>query len=376
MSKKNKKNSVEPEIDSLDEFDSLVKSSGNPYMDLIDPELAGNSTPVDTGSYLLNAQVSGSIYGGLPGNQISVLAGEKATGKTYILLKAIKMFLKDPAARAIIWETEWATHENDLEIRGIDTKRCKILRARTVEDVHRQMFAILEPYTKKKDNKYPLLFALDSAGMLATEDEVEQLAKKENKTDMGTKAKLLKKIFRTMAIPLGVASVPLIATNHVAIDRNSNPNPKYQRRKQVGGDGIEYASTTTLMFSKSQDKENDERVGIIITSKLDKGRKAVEGSVVDLKLSFKTGLNRYYGLMDIAADAGIVTRIGDRFKIGNGGSQYEKAMLRDPKKYYTREFLDEVDKACQEKFKYGNKDAEQETSQVTESEESEQEDNG
>ena len=340
-------------IESLDAFDAMVAKTGNEYMDLIDPETAGVANPVDTGSYLLNAQVSGSIYGGLPGNQISVLAGEKASGKTFILLKAVKMFLKNPEARAIVWETEWATHEQDLAERGIDTSRCKLLRARTVEEVHHQMSKALDAYIKNK-LQFPLFFGLDSAGMLATDDEVTQLSKGEDKTDMGTKAKLLKKVFRTMSIPLGVAGVPLVATNHIAIDRNSNPNPKYQRRQQVGGTGIEYASTTTLFFSKSWDKENDEKVGVLINSKVEKGRKAIEGTQVELKLSFKTGLNRYYGLLDIASDAGIIQRLDNRYKLGSHGLMYEKQILRDPKKFFTKEFLDEVDKACQERFKYQN----------------------
>lgn len=358
MALKKKVNKPVKEIDSLDEFDKLVANSGNEYMDLIDPEKAGNFPPIDTGSYLLNAQVSGSIYGGLPGNQISVLSGEKATGKTFILLKAIKMFLRDPAAKVALWETEYATHEKDLAERGIDVSRCKILRARTVEQVHHQMESILTPYMTKK-HPYPLMFGLDSAGMLATEDEIAQLEAGDNKVDMGNKAKLIKKIFRTMSIPLGVAGVPLVGTNHVAIDRNSNPNPKYQTKKQVGGDGIEYASTTTLVFSKAQDKEGDERVGNIITSFMDKGRKAVEKTRVELKLSYKTGLNRYYGLLEIAAEAGIVQRLDTRFKIGNGGFNYEKFFLKDPKKYFTKELLDEIDLACQKKFKYGNVDDEE-----------------
>ena len=340
-----------------DHFSSIISSTKNEFMSLIDPATAGNSPLVDTGSYLLNAQVSGSIYGGLPGNQITVLAGEKATGKTFILLKAIRMFLKDPNARAIIWETEYATHEQDLIARGIDTDRCKMLRCNTVEALHSEMDLIIKGYLKlPKKDRYPLMFGVDSLGMLSTNKEMTDLEKGVSTTDMGTKSKLVKKIFRTLSIPLGVAGIPLIATNHIYVDPNSNSNPKYQKKKMTGGEGTYYAATTVLFFSKSADVQNDERVGIIITSKAEKGRKAVEGTVTELKLSFKTGLNRYYGLLDIAAEAGVITRIDNRFKIGDHGLMYQAQILKNPSKYFTKDILDKIDAVCIAKFSYGNVD--------------------
>ena len=38
---------------------------------------------IDTGSFILNALVSGSLYGGVPNNKVVALAGEQATGKTF-----------------------------------------------------------------------------------------------------------------------------------------------------------------------------------------------------------------------------------------------------------------------------------------------------
>ena len=35
---------------------------------------------IDTGSYILNALLSGSIFGGIPDNKITAFAGESATG--------------------------------------------------------------------------------------------------------------------------------------------------------------------------------------------------------------------------------------------------------------------------------------------------------
>ena len=47
---------------------------------------------IDTGSYILNALLSGSVNGGLPANKITALAGESATGKTFFLMGIVKNF--------------------------------------------------------------------------------------------------------------------------------------------------------------------------------------------------------------------------------------------------------------------------------------------
>ena len=57
-------------------------------------EFAGN---IDTGSYILNAAFSGSLYGGVPNNKITTFAGESATGKTYFLMGIVKSNKRDDA---------------------------------------------------------------------------------------------------------------------------------------------------------------------------------------------------------------------------------------------------------------------------------------
>ena len=54
---------------------------------------------VDTGSYVLNAVLSGSIYGGVPNNKVTAFAGESSTGKTYFALGVVSQFLNDRCLR-------------------------------------------------------------------------------------------------------------------------------------------------------------------------------------------------------------------------------------------------------------------------------------
>lgn len=74
---------------------------------------------IDTGSYILNALLSGSIYKGLPGNKITALAGESSTGKTYFTLGVVNKFLEDnPDGGVIFFESESAITKQMLVERG------------------------------------------------------------------------------------------------------------------------------------------------------------------------------------------------------------------------------------------------------------------
>ena len=68
-------------------LDSVIKDSGNEFAGLVSEGVAAGDITnyVDTGSYIFNALVSGSLYGGLPSNKVTALAGESSTGKTFLL---------------------------------------------------------------------------------------------------------------------------------------------------------------------------------------------------------------------------------------------------------------------------------------------------
>ena len=75
-------------------FDDLLKVAGNEYAGVVEDGLDSDVTGyIDSGSYSLNALLSGSIYGGLPNNKVTALAGEPSTGKTFFALSISKQFL-------------------------------------------------------------------------------------------------------------------------------------------------------------------------------------------------------------------------------------------------------------------------------------------
>ena len=74
------------------------------------------SGTIDTGSYVLNAVLSGSVYGGVPNNKVTAFAGESATGKTFFVLGVATKFLKDnPDAGVVYYDTESAVTKDMIE---------------------------------------------------------------------------------------------------------------------------------------------------------------------------------------------------------------------------------------------------------------------
>ena len=160
--------------------------------------------------------VSGSLFGGLPANKVTALAGESSTGKTFFALSVVRNFLAaNPTGGVIYFETESAISRDMIESRGIDgSSRMIIMPVSTIEEFRTQACRILDKYLKEpKDERVPMMFVLDSLGMLSTNKEMEDVANDKQVRDM-TKSQLIKGAFRVLTLKLGQAGVPMIVTNH------------------------------------------------------------------------------------------------------------------------------------------------------------------
>jgi RecA/RadA recombinase len=200
-----------------DIFSTLLKETGNEYAAIADEGVeAGDVTGlISTGSYSLNALLSGSIYGGLPANKVTALAGEPSTGKTFYAINICKQFLNDnPKGFIFYFESESAISKQMLEDRGIDVKRIAVMPVATIQEFRTQAVKILDKYTEQKGEKLPMLFVLDSLGNLSTEKEMADIADGKDTRDM-TRAQLIRGAFRVLTLKLGKAKVALIVTNHV-----------------------------------------------------------------------------------------------------------------------------------------------------------------
>ena len=334
-------------------LDSVIKDSGNEFASIVsDGVAAGDVTSfVDTGSYIFNAVVSGSLFGGIPSNKVTALAGESSTGKTFFALSVVRSFLSNnPTGGVIYFESESALSKDMIESRGIDSSRMVIFPVATIEEFRTQAVRIVDKYMKEpKENREPMMFVLDSLGMLSTSKEMEDITNDKQVRDM-TKSQLIKGAFRVLTLKLGQASIPMIVTNHTYDVIGS-----YIPTKEMGGGtGLKYAASTIIYLGKKKEKDGTELVGNIIKCEAKKSRLSKEGSKVETRLYFdERGLDKYYGLLELGEKHGVFKRVGNRIAIG-GSNVYPKSILSDPEKYFTDEVMAKLEEAAKQEFSYGN----------------------
>ena len=332
----------------MDFLKDIVKEIGGEYTQLA-AEIDETETYVDTGSYIFNGLVSGSIFGGVSGNKITAIAGESSTGKTFFSLAVVKNFLDtNPDGYCLYFDTEAAITKSLLESRGIDTNRLVVVNVVTVEEFRGKALKAVDLYLKKpEEDRKPCMFVLDSLGMLSTEKEITDALNDKNVRDM-TKSQLIKGAFRMITLKLGQANIPMIVTNHTY-----DVIGAYVPTKEMGGgSGLKYAASTIIHLSKKKEKDGTEIVGNIIKAKTAKSRLSKENKDVEVRLYYdERGLDRYYGLLELGEIGGLWKNVAGRYEI-DGKKVYAKAILKDPESYFTPEVMQKLDEIAKEEFSY------------------------
>jgi len=333
----------------MDFLKEIVKEVGGEYTKLAS-DIDETETYVDTGSYIFNALVSGSIFGGVSGNKITAIAGESSTGKTFFSLAVVKNFLDThPDGYCLYFDTEAAVNKSLIESRGIDTSRFVVVNVVTIEEFRSKALKAVDIYLKKSlEERKPCIFVLDSLGMLSTEKEITDALNDKQVRDM-TKSQLVKGAFRMLTLKLGQANVPLIVTNHTY-----DVIGAYVPTKEMGGgSGLKYAASTIIYLSKKKEKDGTEVVGNIIKAKTAKSRLSKENKDVEIRLYYdERGLDRYYGLLELGEIGGLWKNVAGRYEI-NGKKIYGKEILKNPDQYFTEEVMQQLDAAAKKEFSYG-----------------------
>lgn len=333
-------------------IDELIKSSGNKNASCadggLDADVAGY---IDTGSYCFNALLSGSIYGGLPDNKITAIAGVSATGKTFFAMGIAEHFLKQhPDGVILYFDSESAITSDMIKSRGMDPKKIAVFPVATVESFRHQAISIVDNYmSMKKTDQKPIIIILDSLGMLSTEKEMTDTAEGKTTRDM-TRAQVIKATFRTLTIKLGAARIPMILTNHTY----SSVGGLYPMQVMSGGSGLQYAASTIVHLSKKKVKEGMTVIGNIIHCKLFKSRQTIENSMVDVILDYKDGLDQYYGLVDIALELEVFKKVSTRIEMPDGTKAFEKTIYKNPEKYFTPDVMQRIEDGVGKIFMYGS----------------------
>ena len=333
----------------MDFLKDIVKEIGDDYTQLA-KDIDDEERYIDTGSYIFNGLVSGSIYGGVSSNKITAIAGESSTGKTFFSLAVVKNFLdSNPDGYCLYFDTESAVNKGLLESRGVDLNRTVVVNVVTIEEFRTKALKAVDKYLQMPiDERKPCMFVLDSLGMLSTEKEITDALNDKQVRDM-TKSQLVKGAFRMLTLKLGQANVPLIVTNHTY-----DVIGAYVPTKEMGGgSGLKYAASTIIYLSKKKEKDGKEVIGNIIKAKTHKSRLSKENKQVEIRLYYDDrGLDRYYGLLELGEIGGLWKNVAGRYEI-NGKKIYAKQILAEPDTYFTPEVMQALDEIAQKEFSYG-----------------------
>jgi RecA/RadA recombinase len=255
---------------------------------------------IGTGNYLLNAQLSGSLFGGYPNSRSICVAGESGTGKTFLTLNACREAQK-MGYNIIYMDSEAAVDEDIIRNFGVDPEAFRYQPVSTPQEVRHFVANLCDTLKKAKDKGTELpkiMLVLDSLGNLATNKERTDAMSGSEKKDM-TKQQELRSLFRVITTDLAEMKIPFIFTNHTYASIGSF----IPGQTISGGGGAIYNASVILQLSKAGLKEGGDeaaaagvqKTGIIVTSKPAKNRFA-RPIPVKFHISFYKGMNPYVGL--------------------------------------------------------------------------------
>lgn len=342
----------------------------------IDKEMR-EKTYISTGNYVLNAALSGSIYGGIGDQGISVFGGPEASGKTFLALNIMREAQRKGYCVVYI-DTEYAINRADLPKYGIDNSPEKfiIVRGNQVEELNVAVTTLIDELKKAKLDGYELpkqIWALDSLGQLSSKKSKEDLLKGDIKADVGNKAKAIGSLFVSITADINYLNIPLVVNNQTYETMET-----YSQTIMKGGRQLYYSANNITFLTKAKlkdQKDADElditgNTGAIVTCKCVKNR-SVKPKQVKIEISFERGMNPYKGLLEFCRpeffkETGIGRgkmevdkKTGElTFVPGSGKwyvshldkSFYEGQMYNS--EIFNKNVLDKIDPICQNYFKY------------------------
>ena len=333
---------------------------------------------IPTSIYILNALLSGSILdGGILANRITILAGEEATGKSFLCYH-IAREAQAKGYKIMYIDTEGSIELDDFESHGIksDPDNLMLIDCSVVEDLTHILAKTLSELQSVKEDGGEIekfMIFIDSLGQLSSRKEKAVAIEGKDTLDM-TRAKAIKALFRIINSDLKHLGIPLVCTNHTYKSQDFIPTDI-----MGGGKGPYYSASSIVFLSKaklSTGKEDEldlGRSGIIVTAKAIKNRLA-KPKKVKFHISFEEGTNPYVGLdffcvpevFDVVGIAKGKVKVlpngdqafepgGNRWYVNHLKKSVTASELFTPE-VFTQEVLEALDPLIHDYFRYKNHD--------------------
>ena len=298
MARNEKKQAIKKEFSFLELDKQLSKIDGFEMGSILEEnEFSEVGEWIGTGNYTLNAQLSGSIFGGVANSRSMGIAGDPQTGKSFLCMNIMREAQKLDY-NIILCDTEGAIDRSMVKKFGVDTTRVRYQPIKSISDFKIFVANIVDKVkTARKDGASPkIMIVLDSLGMLTTMKESADALKGKSVMDMGIRSKEMRGLFREITLDLTGVKIPLVCTNHTT---TTGIGSFITSKEASGGDGPIFAMSNVIMLSKGQLKDDkddsDKKTGIIVTSTPKKVR-FTRPYPVKFHISFMNGMNPYVGL--------------------------------------------------------------------------------
>ena len=349
---------------ALDDIDSV-----NPFATyLSDSTLSRVGGWIDTGSYVLNAIISGSIHGGIPKGRVTMLAGESMTGKSLFVMKILASAQKEGLI-PVIFDTENAIDPEGAERLGLDVENVKYVPCISIEQTRNALYKFLTTVKEKKlEGKF--IIAIDSLGNLQSELSLARMGKDSTSTDMGTNARAMKSLMQTCTNLGAVTQTTILCTNHV-YDNPAALFPSIEKN-MPGGKSCVYLPSVTIQLARKPVKSDGGKTmdgetavaqknyaGIIIRALTRKNRFIKQYLEGEMYLSFASGLDRYYGMIDLAVGVGAVIQTGSTYQLPDGKKLGYYKNWRKDKELWENIILPVVEDRIGKVWSYSNEEEEE-----------------
>lgn len=332
-------------IKDLKDLNPLASSVRDAHSNINDYE--------STGCLVLDAMLSGRIIGGgFPEGRVNILAAESSTGKTYIALRTAAIAQRKGKI-VVIFDSEGAIDASICQSVGLDIDKVIYYPVKSVEDCAIAAYKVLNNVIEKKlYNKF--FMVIDSLGMMSSELQWERLKKENTSADMSF-AKSMGQFMKQLCNLSMASKTTCLCTNHVYDSVSLYPSVE---KNQTGGKKTKFVPTTVVQLNartvKSDDNDvkvgesaaigGDDAVGIAINAVCIKSRVCRPRIRAGLFLSWRKGLSKWYGILHLAEEFGVITSKAGRVYIGEECKGTKRELMLN------KEFLTSIIPQLQEKI--------------------------
>ena len=346
-------------LSALAEIDSV-----NPYATFLDDSsLSSIDGYIDTGSMVLNAIISGSVYGGIPKGRLTQFAGPSSTFKSGFIQQIMANAQKE-GLTVVIFDSENAIDPDSAANLGLDISKVKHVPSTTLEGCRNAIYKFLTG-VKEKGLEGKFLIAIDSIANMQSEMELTRMDKESVSADMGSFAKAVKSLLKTCINMSTLTKTTIVMSNHV----HDNPAQMFPSIEQniSGGKAAYYLPTVTVQLARKLVADDG---GKLVDSKLSVGQKKYSGVVIralttknriiqqylegEMYLSFSKGLNKYYGLLEIMKGMGVIDNKGSIYYDWEDNKLGFQKAFRNDSDLWEKRLIPELEKRIKKHWSYGN----------------------